>query len=306
MNLGGGQARVVFHGTAGLKTVVMVKADRCSAVATAYSTNDVLLGTSGTLEWGDTYTPPVGTIYVRVLATRNSGETVAYVTALAKDDCNNVSNTDPMITTLEVLSGGSVVQRVEGIHAAERYLQVINGTPGLRQLEAQLNGRRFRVEPLAAGASLWADLGAAMHEGEANTLLLTGWGEPGVSALVMLSDAPDGSLVALPEAGPLRLSRAADGLTLAWPAALAEWRLQASETLAGGWADVTATPLAHDGELQVTVPLAGGAQFYRLRADTFARPAASLGGNPSPALGVTMPKTSTTTPKQTTYDGYPF
>ena len=53
------------------------------------------------------------------------------------DTCGRGTSFDPVITTLQITSGNQMEQRFAGLLSAERYLQVFNGTPGLRWLEGE-------------------------------------------------------------------------------------------------------------------------------------------------------------------------
>jgi hypothetical protein len=156
-------------------------------------------------------------------------------------------------------------ERFEGIPAAERYVRVINGTPGLAALELVMNGHWFRLGPLSDGWDVTVDLGAAMVEGDANTLVVTGYGEPGAGALIMTTDSPADDFIELIEAAKLTFAPSASGLALSWPDRPGGWQLQESPTLGAGWADVKAAPVSAEGRMTVTVDVRGGTRFFRLR-----------------------------------------
>jgi hypothetical protein len=219
----------------------------------------------------------------------------AAVNVIVMDQCGRGKSFDPVITTLKVTEGNFVQQRFEGLLSAEHYLRVVNATPGLRSLDVNLNGRNFHLD-LADGQDVSADLGGAMLEGLRNVVVLTGIGEVGSSALVLITDTPTGNEIPLSERVRLTLTHTAAGLMLAWPEALTDWQLQSSATANGDWSNVTATPAAADGQLTLAVPTTGSAQFYRLHpATTAGRPAAS--GSPTETWttlpGTTQPQTLT-------------
>jgi hypothetical protein len=128
-----------------------------------------------------------------------------------------------------------------------------------------MNGRRFRLDPLTNGQAVAADLGRAMLEGDNNVVILTGGGETGTSAVVMITDTPGANLVVLPELVKLGVARTQAGLELSWPETLSAWQLQSSTVADANWTEVASTPVTVSGQWTVTIPAADGAQFYRLR-----------------------------------------
>jgi hypothetical protein len=207
---------------------------------------------------------PATTVKAVLTASKVVSGSPATVNVIAIDTCGRGKSFDPVITTLEIIAGGRVQQRFEGILAAERYLRVINGSPGLTGLEVVLNGHLFRLGSLAADQSLVADLGAAMNEGDANVVVLTGYGEVGASALVLITDQPADNLILLPEVVELTLAPSGNQVSVSWPAVLADWQLQCSDNAATDWQAVLAVPSSVSGRLTVTVQASHAAQFFRL------------------------------------------
>ena len=62
----------------------------------------------------------------------------------------------------------------------------------------------------------------------------------------------------------ITVSPSANGIVLSWPAAAAGFSLQSTVNPASGWAAVSASPQLVGGQWQVTVPVSGSAQFFRL------------------------------------------
>jgi autotransporter-associated beta strand protein len=221
----------------------------------------------------------------------------AFVNAIVINTCGLGKSFDPVFTTLEIVSGNQVQQRFEGLLSPERYLHVLNGGPGLKWLEVNMNGRLFRLDPLTNGQEVSADLGSAMLEGENNVVILTGGGEVGASAVVTITDTPGGNMISLPEVVRLTLRQTGDGLVLAWPETLTGWALQASASPDGGWADFATAPAAVNGQLTVSVPMSDGARFYRLTGPAPTATSATVKGISLPA------NQPTEQPAQRTYDG---
>jgi autotransporter-associated beta strand protein len=255
---------MTFSNASFLTSVQALTMSNCTIAGIAY-TNDVLDADpiTGINLTHRTPLPPNTTVLV-LTAQKADDAAPAAANALVIDTCGRGKSFDPVITTLTVTSGQRVQQRCEGILAAEHFLQVVNGTPGLKWLEVVLNGHVFRLTSLTDGQHLAADLRQAMHEGDKNALVLTGGGDAGSSALVLLTDTPAGALVNLPETVELTLTHTAAGRQLSWAAALTGWQLQASATADGRWADVTTPPVTAGERLTLAVAATDSAQFYRL------------------------------------------
>jgi len=305
-------AAVTLSNPNGLNRVGATTLTLCAATATARDASDSILAIipldlSGGYVLGTQLTLPQGTTKVEFLATKNvsSPGNPAIVNVFVNDACNQLKTTDPVITTLEVLAGSSVQQRIEGVAAPERYLQVFNGNPGLKSVEASLNGRNFRLDGFTDGQSLVADLGSAMLEGENNVFLLTGYGEVGASALVLLTDSPSGQLVEPTEIVKLTLNHTTAGLTLSWPVTLAGWHLQASTSPEANWSDLSAPPVAAGSQWTLTVPASGAAQFYRLQGPVGAH---STVASTTRTIGTNLAAPSANQPQPTkhTYGGHTF
>lgn len=238
---------------------------------------------------------PAGTTKLVMLASKvNSGTNNAVVNVLVEDSCGVGKSFDPIITTVEILSGNTVRQRFEGLPAPEGFLFVRNGTPGLERLDVDINGRVFTVA-LTDGQEVASDLRHAMLEGDDNVVTLTGYGAVGSSAFVTLTDTPTGQEQPIEEIVRLTLAHSPAGLTLQWPETLEGWSLQSAATPDGAWTSVTTPPLAENGQWTVTVTPTAGAQFFRLTAPTVAARPATTGAsatlNPQPQ------------PLTTTHDG---
>lgn len=263
---GGTQMQMTFENLGGLSSVQALTLDNCTLDGTAYDINGVALlpNPLGLLSQTLRTTLPATTTKVVLLASKVNSGNSASVNAIAIDTCGLGKSFDPVLTTLTVASGNQVQQRFTGIIAAEHYLHVINGAPGLKWLEVVMNGHKFRLDPLADGAEVSADLRSAMIEGDNNVVVLTGSGPVGASAFVTISDTPTGNLVQLREVAELALARSGDRVEISWLDTLTGWQLQSSGGLMAGWADVPATPVAANGRLTVSVAAGAGAQFFRL------------------------------------------
>ena len=297
---------MTFINASGLSSVQALVLDNCAITGRQYSepaaATNAGTAISGNIEL-NARTTLLGTTKKVVLwaAKITAGENNAAVNVLALDTCGRGKSFDPVITELRVTLDQPVQQRFTGLLSAERYLQVINGTPGLQWLTVNLNGHVFRLDPLAAGQTVSADLSAAMNEGDANVVVLTGFGEMGASAWVLITDQAVGDLVQLSEVVELALALSGNQVVLSWPEALAGWQLQASETLVGGWTDVPTTPMIANGYQTVSLAQSNQPQFFRLRKASGAAASAPTAASVK-ATGGTLAPTETLQPTKSTYD----
>jgi subtilisin-like proprotein convertase family protein len=298
---GDGKMHMYFTNTSGLKSMQGVVATNCTILGTAYNIADEILGTSLVVVTNSRTELPPGTTRLELAATKaTSGD--AWVNAMVKNYCDIAKQFDPVFTRLEVTSGNWVQKGFTGLLAAEHYLQVINATPGLQWLEVNLNGHIFRLNSLAAGQSVAADLASAMNEGDANVVVLTGYGDIGASALVLITDQSAGDLVQLSEVAELALARSSNRVVISWPEALAGWQLQASETLESGWQDVATTPMIAEGYQTVSLAKGNHPQFFRLRKASAAAVSTPAATTRAKAMGRTFTTMDALPPTKRTYD----
>jgi YVTN family beta-propeller protein len=122
---------------------------------------------------------------------------------------------DPIFTVLELTTGRWVRQSFAGVPPAEHFVTVTNGDPGLNRLHIKVNSEDFTTLSLRDNETRSLDVAAAMTE-KANTISLTGTGELGASASVVIGDtasapaAKNGgmSAMALAPQGPARRQNA--------------------------------------------------------------------------------------------------
>ncbi len=128
-----------------------------------------------------------------VVAHKTDESLAAQVELEVEDVAGNVTTCDP-VTTLVVREKGKPVTEVfENIPQAERYVTVINGEPGVKNLDVVVNGRKYKVTGLKDGEQVTIDVADALlpddeEEGYRNVITLTAKGKPGASATVMIAD----------------------------------------------------------------------------------------------------------------------
>jgi len=139
----------------------------------------------------DTPVPPftAGTTDpVTITATKINQSQPAHVAITVTDVAGNSINCDPVITLVQRSAGADPQGASTGIPQAENKVLVMNGTPGLKNFEAVVNGIRFKVTGLKDGENRTLDVSSAMHAGTDNVVTVKGHGPKGSSAMAVVSD----------------------------------------------------------------------------------------------------------------------
>jgi hypothetical protein len=223
-----------------------------------------------------------GATRLEVVATKVNGSQSSTVNALVRDACGSQGNFDPVFTDMKVQQGGVVRQSFSDLPAAEHYVGVVNGTPGLAWMSILVNGQVFALNPLADGQSVLLDVGAAMGEGNTNVLVLAGQGVAGASASITIGDlsvvtgaltpaavvtgteAQHWSSLAMAAENPvLQITQNGANLVLSWSDMWDGFEVQTCAGFApqGRWAPVAASPVLNNGQFTVPVPSSSGALF---------------------------------------------
>lgn len=138
----------------------------------------------------DTVVPPftVGTTDpVTVTATKIDQSHSSHVTIVATDLAGNSVTCDPIISLVQRSAGVDPQRTTAAVPQEENKLLVMNSSPGLRNLEATVNGVKFKLTGLKDGENRTLDISSALHAG-ANTVSVKGHGPVNSSAMVVISD----------------------------------------------------------------------------------------------------------------------
>ena len=130
---------------------------------------------------------PGTTADVVVTATKINQSLSSQLQLTVSDVAGNVTVCDPVDVTVGREAGTPVSTTLTGIPAAEHWIEVHNGTPGLTNLAVRVNGTRWQVAGLKPGETRTLDVARAM-QGSNNTVVLTPTGRPGGSAWVLVRD----------------------------------------------------------------------------------------------------------------------
>ncbi|MFN2472197.1 MAG: hypothetical protein ABR583_14660 [Gaiellaceae bacterium] len=136
---------------------------------------------------GNSFTPGTKNPVV-IRATRNNNSLSAQLALRAEDQNGNVTNCDPVITTVRRSVSKRGVQTYRGLPAVEHKVMITNGRPGLRRLDVTVNGRQFKVRGLKAGETRRISVASAMKRGSRNVIQLRGYGGRGANATVVIHD----------------------------------------------------------------------------------------------------------------------
>lgn len=125
---------------------------------------------------------------VKITSTKIDPAKKSVVSVRVTDMAGNVTIGDPVLQLLAVEQGKRIQQTFKNIPPQEHFVNVANGTPGLRRLRILVNGKLFGVVKLAKGTSQTIDVASAMGQ-DANRIMLVGQGKPGSSAFIIIGDS---------------------------------------------------------------------------------------------------------------------
>lgn len=123
---------------------------------------------------------------LHIVGTKINQAQAARIRLRITDQAGNSTECDPVLTQMVRETGKPESQIFSGVPPEERAVTVFNGNPGLKTLDIDVNGRRYKMNNLAPGEQRTLDVGAAVHEGVDSTFTLTTHGQPGGSAVVMI------------------------------------------------------------------------------------------------------------------------
>jgi hypothetical protein len=132
------------------------------------------------------FTP--GTTNSVVVNISKSGSGPCQLLLTAADRACNRRVCDPLMVIVLRTTGKPVSQTFSDLPQEESKITIKNGRPGLKNLEINVNGTRWKVTGLRDNEVKMIDVRSAMMEGENNTITLTTSGKPGASAEVVISD----------------------------------------------------------------------------------------------------------------------
>ena len=279
-----GKVHMYFSNPFGMLNAVALALNNCIvATGTAYGPGFQSGQSVGSLPLssvGASAALPAGATRLELVAAKVVTTQTAVVNVLINDACGGKGGFDPVVALLEVKQGGVARQSFGNIPAAERYVRVVNGIPGLDWLCLTVNGHVYVLNPLADGQDLTLDIGAAMEEGDANVVAVCGQGVAGASALITIGDTfeedlalvtePTGnqaqywaSLAGAGENPLLQITRNGSSIVLSWSAMWDGFGVQTRAGLSpeASWVPLEVNAELANGQFTVTVPASSGRVF---------------------------------------------
>lgn len=129
---------------------------------------------------------PGTTAPLNIVGTKINQAQASRIRLRVTDQAGNSTECDPVLTEVVRETGKPQSQTFGGVPPEERAVTVFNGNPGLKSLDVEVNGLRYRLNDLAPGEQRTLDVGAAVQAGVDSTFVLTSHGKPGGSAVVMI------------------------------------------------------------------------------------------------------------------------
>jgi hypothetical protein len=123
-----------------------------------------------------------------VVGTKINESQAARIQLKVTDVAGNMIECDPVLTQEARGTGKPESHVFPGIPAEEHVVTLLNGTPGLTQVELDVNGTKFTMSGLRDGEERTIDVGSAVVPGTDSTFTLTTHGKPGGTAAVMIWD----------------------------------------------------------------------------------------------------------------------
>jgi hypothetical protein len=281
-----GKVHMYFSNPFGMLNAIALALNNCTVTAgTAYGpgfqSGQSLSGLPLTFVDASTGLPG-GATRLELVASKIVTSQTAVVNVLVNDACGGKGGFDPVMADLEVQQGGVAREAFSDIPASDRYVRVVNGTPGLNWLCLTVNGHVFVLNPLADGQDVMVDVGAAMGEGDTNVVAVCGKGVAGAGASITIGDAfgddltpaltPTGSdaqywssVAGAGENPLLQITPGGGNLVLSWSDMWDGFGVQTRAGLApeASWVPLEVTPELANGQFTVTVP-AGSGMLFRL------------------------------------------
>jgi hypothetical protein len=104
------------------------------------------------------------------------------------DVAGNVTTCDPVLTVTLRDAGKPTGEAFSGLLQSESKVTILNGSPGLNRIDVTVNGVTYKLTGLKDSQNRTLNVAASMKPGSANSITITGHGNPDASAMVVISD----------------------------------------------------------------------------------------------------------------------
>ena len=182
-------ATMTFINPHGLVTLQAITNRNALMLGTAYDADGAVLSNNIPVTVDARADLPGGTVKVVIFVSKVDSGQPAIFNVMAKDTGDLGVSFDPVETVLAATGGAPVRQTFAGLPAAEHFIRVANGSPGLAWMRVLVNGVEYRLDGLSAGETRVLDAASATVEGDNNVVTLIGQGAAGAGALVLVGDA---------------------------------------------------------------------------------------------------------------------
>jgi len=150
------------------------------------------------------------TVKLVVRATKIDQAASSQLAMRVTDVAGNAVNCDPIDQVLVAKDGKPARYTFKDLPQADRYVQISNGTPGVKVLILTVNGKKYNEKQLKDGEVRVFDVAKSMKPGDRNTVVAEVRGKPGETIWLLMSDVvPPGASDEEPEedtaAAPARL-----------------------------------------------------------------------------------------------------
>ncbi len=125
---------------------------------------------------------------VIVVGTKTDQSQSSHIRLRVRDMAGNVTECDPVLTEEARAAGRPENHVFPGIPPEEHVVTVLNGNPGLKQIQIDVNGRTLTIAGLRNGEERTINVASAIVPGVNSTITLTSHGKPGGAATIMIWD----------------------------------------------------------------------------------------------------------------------
>ena len=174
-----------------LASIQAITNNNALMTGTAYDANGLVLSNGIPVTTGSRADLPAGTTKLVVLAVKVIADQPAIFNAMVQDQCGMGKSFDPVLATLTATGAEPVRETYQEVPAAEHYVRIENGAPGLDWVILLVNGYEHRFQGLSNKQVLVLDVAAETVEGNNNTFTIIGQGAAGSTMTLMIGDAPD-------------------------------------------------------------------------------------------------------------------
>jgi hypothetical protein len=126
---------------------------------------------------------------VVVRATKVNQSQSSTIELRVTDVAGNITICDPVVDLVVGTAGKPANKSYSGLPAAEHFVTITNGDPGVQRIDVNVNGQTWKLTGIRDNEVRTIDVASAMVAGDDNTISVTAYGRPGGSALLVIADS---------------------------------------------------------------------------------------------------------------------